>query len=129
MREAYGDLFAINKNASQFTLEEILNKLKTLTQGKKSDNVLRWMANTFRALCDYGDWEGLERQGSASSSPPAAQPAPEQPPKATPEPAPESQHAKGGKTELHYNIQIHLPESRDAAVYDAIFQSLRRHLI
>lgn len=30
---------------------------------------------------------------------------------------------------LHYNIQIHLPETRDAAVYDAIFKSLKEHLM
>jgi len=29
---------------------------------------------------------------------------------------------------LHYNIQIILPESRDPAVYDALFRSLREHL-
>jgi len=32
------------------------------------------------------------------------------------------------KTQLHYNIQIHLPESRDQAVYDALFKSLKKHL-
>jgi hypothetical protein len=29
---------------------------------------------------------------------------------------------------LVYNIQIVLPESRDQAVYDALFRSLREHL-
>lgn len=30
---------------------------------------------------------------------------------------------------LHYNIQIHLPETTNMAVYDAIFQSLKKHLM
>ena len=30
---------------------------------------------------------------------------------------------------LHYNIQIHLPETTNMAVYDAIFQSLKNHLM
>ena len=31
--------------------------------------------------------------------------------------------------QLHYNIHtIHLPDSRDQAVYDAIFKSLKQHL-
>ena len=34
----------------------------------------------------------------------------------------------GLRPEFHYNIQIHLPESRDQAVYDAIFKSLKKHL-
>jgi hypothetical protein len=34
----------------------------------------------------------------------------------------------GHPLQLHYDIQIHLPESRDPAVFDAIFQALRKHL-
>jgi hypothetical protein len=34
-----------------------------------------------------------------------------------------------GTNGLVYNINIHLPESRDPAVYDALFRSLRRHLL
>lgn len=30
---------------------------------------------------------------------------------------------------LVYNIEIHLPESRDKAVYDVLFRSLREHLL
>lgn len=30
---------------------------------------------------------------------------------------------------LHYNIQIHLPASKDVEVYNAIFKSLREHLL
>lgn len=30
---------------------------------------------------------------------------------------------------LVYSIQIHLPESRDQAVYDALFRSLKTHLL
>lgn len=33
------------------------------------------------------------------------------------------------KMNLHYNIQIHLPETTNMAVYDAIFQSLKKHLL
>ena len=32
-------------------------------------------------------------------------------------------------TEMHYNIQIHLPETKDIAVFDAIFKSLKEHLL
>jgi hypothetical protein len=31
--------------------------------------------------------------------------------------------------ELHYYIQIILPDTRDVAVFDAIFESLRKHLL
>src|SRR5438552_1128846 len=57
IREAYGDLFAINKNAQDMTVEEVKNKLRTLTQGQKSENVLNLMANTFKALTALADWD------------------------------------------------------------------------
>ncbi len=41
----------------------------------------------------------------------------------------ETPEEKINKPEFHYNIQIHLPDSRDETVYDAIFKSLRRHLL
>ena len=37
--------------------------------------------------------------------------------------------ATGTEMNLHYNIQIHLPETTNMAVYDAIFQSLKKHLM
>jgi hypothetical protein len=33
-----------------------------------------------------------------------------------------------GSAGLHYNIQIHLPATKDTEVYDAIFKSLKEHL-
>ena len=30
---------------------------------------------------------------------------------------------------LHYNIQIDLPATRDSAIYDAIFKSLKEHIL
>lgn len=33
------------------------------------------------------------------------------------------------KLELHYNIQLILPNSRDQAVFDALFTSLKKHLL
>jgi hypothetical protein len=30
---------------------------------------------------------------------------------------------------LHYNIQIHLPATKDVEVYNAIFKSLKDHLL
>ena len=134
VREAYSDLFAINTKAQELSLEDVKNKLRTLTQGQNSDNVLSLMAKTFKALTDLADWSAAVGAGVASA--PLATPATETESLAK-EQAPAAKQALGdreGKSrlqlrELHYNIQIVLPESRDIAVYDAIFESLRRHLL
>jgi hypothetical protein len=33
-----------------------------------------------------------------------------------------------GVSGLHYNIQIHLPATKDVEVYNSIFKSLKEHL-
>ena len=58
-KEAYEDLFALRKDAQQLSLDEVKGKLKTLTQGQKSDNIINLMANTFKALCELADWSVL----------------------------------------------------------------------
>lgn len=126
VEEAYSDLFAINKKAYELSAADVKNKFKTLTQGSKEDNILALMANTFKALCDYAEW---------TKTPAKKQDPPEikdpKPPSDPPKENPEGNlgDRKIIKPNLHYNIQIHLPETRDTAVYDAIFRSLKEHLL
>jgi hypothetical protein len=133
IREAYSDLFAINKNAQTLTVDEVKNKLRTLTQGQKSENVVSLMANTFKALAELADWESpsveLVPPAAATEPPsPAVTPPPVASPLGTTAGLPGSQDSSRQPLQLHYDIQIHLPESRDPAVFDAIFQALRKHL-
>ncbi|HXF49227.1 MAG TPA: DUF5343 domain-containing protein [Verrucomicrobiae bacterium] len=121
--EAYDDLFQVNKKAHELSANEVKNKLKTLTQGQKSDLVLTLMANTFRALCDWADWSTTSATKPSVPTELDAKKTPK-----TKVEIPDSS-GKGTSPQLHYNIQIHLPESRDPAVYDAIFRSLREHLL
>lgn len=123
-QNAYDELFALNKNAHKLPLDEVKGKFRSLTQGQKSENVIGWMANTFKTLCDLADWSapssGKKKtdEGRVDTPPPAAPPAD----------LPSREDAQR-ELELHYNIQLILPESRDQAVYDALFVSLRRHLL
>lgn len=139
IQEAYEDLFVINRQAQNMTRADVKNKLRTLTQGKKSDVVIGNMAGTFVALCEYADWDGLktppnlkgkkEPKGKSESKA-KLHPKDEHEDKVEDYNAPPniSSH-RLSRAQLHYNIQIHLPESRDSKVYDAIFESLMRHLI
>ena len=34
-----------------------------------------------------------------------------------------------GLSGLHYNIQIHLPATKDVEVFNAIFKSIKEHLV
>ena len=53
-------MFAVNLKAYELSAAEAKNKLRTLTQGKNSENVLGLMA-TFKALVDYAEWTPEEQ--------------------------------------------------------------------
>jgi hypothetical protein len=119
--DAYEDIFQVNKNAQTMETGAVVNKLKTLTQGDYSDAVLKKMATTFTTLCSLADWDAPAPKPK-DIDPPLEESPDEKPPK-----LPQSTNPinLGG---LVYNIQLILPESRDPKVYDALFQSLRKHL-
>ena len=124
IKEAYSELFALNSKAYEMPEAEIKNKLKTLTQGKKSENVIANMTRTFKVLCEQADFSAITKP---KKTPAAIATAPPQVPNK--EQAEVPLQNKPNLAQLHYNIQIHLPESRDPKVYDAIFESLNKHLL
>jgi hypothetical protein len=127
LREAYADLFELNVNAQNMTRDEVKNKLKTLTQGQFSDDVLGKMAGTFVAMAGQADFNAIEPARPRDSD------EEEQPEEEPDVQSPASERGKRTRTrgalDLVYNIEIVLPESRDPAVYDALFRSLKAHLL
>ncbi|HJR34520.1 MAG TPA: DUF5343 domain-containing protein, partial [Gemmatimonadales bacterium] len=128
VREAYSDLFAVNKAAQDLSVEDVRNKLRTLYKGAKKDNLINRIASTFAALCEYADFTSPSVQREIGEG------SPDKVAATTPV---ESQSVDPGKRlpskavslgALQYHINIVLPESRDQAVYDALFKSLRDHL-
>jgi hypothetical protein len=126
IRQAFSDLFAVNKKANELSAEDVKNKLRTLYTGKKTDNVIDRIASTFSALCEYADF-----------SQPAAEVKPLEEDKAKKKEEPQQKKLDRGiqtitgpvsLDSLQYHINIVLPETRDQGVYDAIFRSLREHL-
>ena len=125
IREAYEDLFNVNINAQTLSIEEVKNKLKTITQGQKTEKVIGLMANTFCALCSFADWDSKNEKTNDEKEV-IKEEKKMQESKITEERV--ENNFKKGKLELHYDIQVHLPETRDEAVYDAIFSSMKKHL-
>lgn len=56
VREAYSDLFAVNKKANELNTDDVKNKLRTLYAGKKSDELIGRIARSFTALVEYADF-------------------------------------------------------------------------
>ena len=131
IQEAYEDLFNLKRDAQNMSQEEVKNKLKTLTQGSKGDKVIDSMARTFKTLCDYADWSEIPINSQVNSTSASKNNDISEKPDYVVQNSPKSVEAKpiSNQLGLHYNIQIHLPETTNMAVYDAIFQSIKKHLM
>lgn len=119
LREAYSDIFLIKELPTAADKKSIEGKFKSFHN--VSDNVAGLMAKTFFGLLAIADLSST-KGGDAST-------------KTELDAGESSDNASGtgriksvGQPGLHYNIQIHLPATKDIEVYNAIFKSLREHL-
>lgn len=137
IHEAYADLFQLNREAQTMPKAELKGKIKTLTQGKVSDNVVDKMALTFQGLVKHADFKTAapsgKDDGGNSESADSPQIARDDGGEDKPLPLRDASIRDGSVGTLPiaglvYTINLQLPESRDQAVYDALFKSLRTHL-
>lgn len=120
VREAYSDIFTITRSPSKSDREKIAGKFKS--SFNLSDLQAERNANTFLALAELSDFsEEIAEAEGAQSSGGDTQPA-----------EPIGNHTSAGSGRvigLKYDIAIHLPATKDIEVYNAIFKSLRDHLV
>jgi hypothetical protein len=119
IKEAYSDIFLIKANPTNSDKALIEGKFKSFHNA--SDIVASLMAKTFYALLGIADLTLEEPPSSAFMN--------------LSEKAQKDQNVKEenqlrqGIVGLHYDIQIHLPATKDLEVYNAIFKSLKDHLL
>jgi hypothetical protein len=120
LREAYSDLFTIKSNPTQADRALIEGKFKSAHN--TSERMAQLMASTFYSLLALAD-----------VSTPLAKQSTEPKAEIKVETLPENHHKEQlpvqHRPTLHYNIQIHLPATKDVEVFNAIFKSLREHLL
>jgi len=113
LKISYDDLFLANEKANELSVEKLKGIFATKTG--KGAAVVQKMAGTFKALAALADFDG------------SAETAPEDVGEEIEEPVREKKKTIGA--DFHYNIQIHLPATKDISVYNAIFKSLKDHLL
>lgn len=119
IKDAYGDLFLIKSNPSEGDKGAIKGKFKSFHN--VSDHVAGLMTKTFFSLLDMADISG----SATTAKLPIDQDNNEKSTANTTT----SKITGGLASGLHYNIQIHLPPTKDVEVYNAIFKALRTHLV
>jgi len=124
VRDAYGDIFTINEKPTEKDRQAIKGKFRSTHN--VSDAVAEKQTMTFYALLKLADVSApprpkVERRLEKADDDDSL--VRQQTKDVAMQPPP------GAFSGLRYNIEIHLPATKDVEVYSAIFKSLREHLI
>jgi len=114
IQEAYADLFNPYPDAYRRDTEALRNYFSTHT--KVGEKALVSIVQTFKALCEMADFEGapaealpkVPKEVSAVTKGPSSSPT--------------------GMT-INLNIQLSLPATEDATIYNKIFEAMKKHLL
>ncbi|MBI5518752.1 MAG: DUF5343 domain-containing protein [Desulfovibrio sp.] len=123
LKSAYSDLFIIKANPTKADKDAIEGKFKSYHNATEIS--AKRMASTFFALLDIADIQTSEHR-SEEKHIDQNDKSFQQCETINTEKKP-SQHISKPPT-LHYNIQIHLPATKDIEVYNSIFKSIKEHL-
>jgi hypothetical protein len=122
IKEAYSDLFLIKSKPTEKDNELITGKFKSYHN--VSEAVAKLMSKTFFSLMKIADLDHNQKPLTNEKVKDKIEPL-----KTLPKEAQEKIIKESYGLGLHYNIQIHLPATKDIEVYNAIFKSLKEHLI
>jgi len=121
VRVAYSDLFATFPDADRKDNEALRNYFSA--HSKVGEKALGAIVGTFKTLCELADFEP---NSSASVPPPAESPedhgAAVSPTQMIPPQVPATAPT------ININIQLELPATEDAAIYEKLFSAMRKHL-
>ncbi len=123
IKEAYSDLFLIKSHPKEQDSNLIEGKFKSYHN--VSDNVARLMSKTFFSLLKLAELDFDEKKLQGEKVQKSVEDKIDKPKEIGSPQVPINPNGLG----LHYNIQIHLPATKDVEVYNAIFKSLKEHLI
>lgn len=119
LKHAFADLYAANEYAHKLSKTELTAKLKTLLGAASDDKVIPTVAGTFLELVKLAKFDGA-------------------PPKKKKEQDDAEDQEKGDFTGQHnrptklgisYTINLNLPPTTEIEVFNAIFKSLKEHIL
>lgn len=126
IRHGYSELFARNEYAHDLTKPKVLAIINEISGNEKGNSADNYTAVTFMNLKEYADFDEVLSEGktvdTAETTAPAQTVAP-------PHVAPPQQPQGDTPLSLAYSINLHLPETDDIKVFDAIFQSLNKNIL
>ena len=125
LREAYEEIFHINERPTNDDRSNIEGKFKS--EHNVSDAVAQRQAMTFLALLKLADLDAETPVASPGNDTPAKHKDSSINDSQSKEAPPKKNRPQG--ISLRYNVEIQLPATKDIEVYNAIFKSLKEHIL
>lgn len=119
IKETYPDLFTAHEYAYKLTKEELTSKLITMLGLSKDDKNISFVIGTLQELFKLADFTGKHKPDEKKKQ--IHEEALEKPPLQ----ALEKQTQLG----ISYTINLNLPATTEVEVFNAIFKSLKEHLL
>jgi hypothetical protein len=120
VKASYAELFAANEYANKMGKKELVEKLTTVLGTSADDSVIPNVASTFLELVKLADFDGTPAKKKQKDNPPEESQEHEERP----------QHSQTGlKMGISYTINLNLPATTEVEVFNAIFKSLKEHIL
>jgi hypothetical protein len=125
IRRAYAPLYVRNEYVHRLDDSDLLGLVVEETGEAHDSNAVRLIVSCFKHLRSFADFEGVPETElrDVASSASISQIPPEIPS------APRARERSSVGLNLGYTINLNLPATSDAAVFDAIFKSLKQNLL
>jgi hypothetical protein len=134
LREIYSDIFAVNENAGSIPRDELKGIVSRITGAE--ERYVGLMSSTFTALAAIADFSAPEEQDEQEEDGPSEEQSMEEKPSRKKKTKPEEEVDQGQgrsdrsrRIDFRNNIEIHLPATTNISVYNAIFKSIKEHLL
>jgi uncharacterized protein DUF5343 len=120
IKASYAELFAANEYANKMDKKDLVGKLTTIMGTSAEDGIVPSVAATFLELVKLADFENSPKKKTIK----------EESNQDVPEKEERVLHSQAGlKMGISYTINLNLPATTEIEVFNAIFKSLKEHIL
>jgi hypothetical protein len=125
LRTGFSPLYEVNEYAHELSDKELKGVVVQVTGMEDANSAVSAIVGSFKALKAYADFEAVPTDDREAE----VDPEPDRRLREDPVPRRADREALPTRLNLGYTINLQLPPTSDIAVFNAIFKSLREHLL
>lgn len=124
VRKAYADIFTAHEYAYKLPRQQLIGKVRTITGASAEDKVIPAVVGTFEELVKLADFDapGIDKSSTIVEMP-SEQTQSQNVQKST------DTQAMPRNLGISYTINLNLPATTEVEVFNAIFKSLKEHIL